>query len=130
MYVYDLVIAGASTNKVAVFKEEMKELFQMSDLGVLSYYLGIEVKKDGNGITVHQAAYAKKLLKKANMAGCNPCVVPMEARRKLSKKGSRSTPVDKTFYRSVIESLRYLVHTYPDLAFAVVYVSRYIYGDP
>lgn len=125
VYVDDLIIAGRSHKEVIGFKEEMKNLFRMSDLGALSYYLGIEVKQSKGGIKLQQSAYAKKLLEKAAMASCNSIEVPMETRLKLSKK-STSEPVDATFYRSIIGSLRYLVHTRPDLAFAVGYVSRFM----
>ena len=59
------------------------------------------------------------------MLGCNPCQTPMVTRLKLSKQ--TETPlVDATKYRSLVGSLRYLVHTRPDLAFAVGYVSRFM----
>ena len=59
------------------------------------------------------------------MSGCNPCHVPMENRLKLSKN-DKSPPVDKTKYRSIIGSLRYLVNTQPNIAYAVGIVSRYM----
>ena len=59
------------------------------------------------------------------MAGCNATHTPMEARCHLSKE-SKEAPVDITFYRSVIGSLRYLVHTRPDIAFAVGFLSRFM----
>jgi tRNA(Ser,Leu) C12 N-acetylase TAN1 len=51
IYVDDLVIIGTKEEEVATFKEEMKATFQMSDLGPLSFYLGIEVHQDDSGIT-------------------------------------------------------------------------------
>ena len=62
------------------------------------------------------------------MGACNPCVTPMEARLKLSKH-STSPAVDATEYRSLIGSLRYLMNTWPDLAFAVGFLSRFM-EDP
>ena len=100
----------------------------MSDLGVLSYYLGIEVRQGRRGIELPQAAYAKKILDKAGMGACNPCATPMEPRLKLSKQ-STSPAVDATEYRSLIGSLRYLMNTRPDMAFAVGYLSRFM-EDP
>jgi hypothetical protein len=87
--------------------------------------LGIEVQQQDGLITLRQTGYAKKLLEKGGMSDCNPCVVPMEARLKLSKVGEGEL-IDATFYRSLVGSLRYLVHTRPDIAFAVSYVSRFM----
>jgi hypothetical protein len=62
VYVNDLVITGAKDAEVAAFKEEMKATFQMSDLGHLSFYLGIEVHQGDSGITLLQTAYAKRIV--------------------------------------------------------------------
>lgn len=120
-----MIITGADQSEVDAFKEEMKHLFKMSDLGRLSYYLGIEVKQKDGRITLAQGAYAAKLLEKAGMSNCNIVHTPMENRLKLSKKTS-SPSVDSTYYRSIVGSLRYLVHTRPDICFAVGYVSRFM----
>ena len=125
VYVDDLILTGADQAEIELFKDEMKRSFKMSDLGKLNYYLGIEVKQQPGKITMSQAAYAAKLLEKAGMASCNAVQVPMEARLKLSKESS-NPPVDPTFYRSIVGSLRYLVHTRPDISFAVGYVSRFM----
>jgi hypothetical protein len=58
VYVDDLIISGPDVRDINVFKNEMKEKFSMSDLGLLSYYLGIEVKQDARGITLCQSSYA------------------------------------------------------------------------
>jgi hypothetical protein len=121
----DLIITGSDQQEIEKFKSEMKKLFSMSDLGLLSFYLGIEVHQNADGISICQAAYARKLLEKSKMVGCNPCQVPMEPRFKLSKV-STAPPVDATEYRSIVGSLRYLVHTRPDICFAVGYISRFM----
>jgi hypothetical protein len=87
--------------------------------------LGIEVKQMQSGIELCQSSYAVKLLEKAGMKGCNSCATPMEARLKLSKD-SASSVVDSTEYRSLIGSLRYLLHTRPDLKFSVCYLSWFM----
>jgi hypothetical protein len=97
----------------------------MSDLGLLCFYLGIEVQQNNGGITLTQSAYARKILDRAGMGSCNPCHTPMEARLKLSKASSAKL-VDATEYRGLVGCLRYLVHTRPDIAFAVGYVSRFM----
>jgi hypothetical protein len=62
VYVDDLVITGASLVAVEEFNEEMKRAFLMSDLGLLSFYLSIEVHQDVGGITLRQVHYAKKIM--------------------------------------------------------------------
>jgi hypothetical protein len=125
VYVDDLVITGTSIEEVTRFKAEMTSLFLMSDLGELSFYLGITVQQGSGTITLQQAAYAKKLLQRAGMDDCNSCATPMEARLKLSRTGA-GKPVDATHYRSIVGGLRYLVHTRPDISYAVGYVSRFM----
>ncbi|KAG8648959.1 hypothetical protein MANES_08G054502v8 [Manihot esculenta] len=100
--------------------------FEMSDLGLLSYYLGIEVRQNSDSITLCQAGYAKKILEKLGLGECNSCSIPMEPKVKMSKHGNGEPEVDKTLYRSVIGSLRYLVNTRPDIAYSVGVVSRYM----
>uniref|UniRef100_A0ACD5W1Z2 Uncharacterized protein n=1 Tax=Avena sativa TaxID=4498 RepID=A0ACD5W1Z2_AVESA len=125
VYVDDLVITGTKDAEVAAFKEEMKAAFQMSDLGLLSFYLGIEVHQDHSGITLRQTAYAKRVVELARLTDCNPALTPMEERLKLSRD-STAEEVDATQYRRLVGSLRYLAHTRPDLAFSVDDVSRFM----
>ena len=93
-----------------------------------SYYLGIEVRQGKNTLTLGQSAYTSKLLKRSGMAECKPCVTPMEKRLKLSK-ASTTAKVDATLYWSIVDGLRYLVHTRLDITFVVSYVSRFM-EDP
>lgn len=125
VYVDDLVITGAKEQEVLGFKEEMKQLLSMRDLGLLRYYLGLEVKQERGRTTITQAAYASKLLDKTGLMGCYPTRTPMEPRCPLRKE-SKEAAVDATLYRSVIGSLRYLVHTRPDISFAVGFLSRFM----
>lgn len=122
VYVDDLVITGNNASEIEKFKSEMKASFKMSDLGLLCFYLGIEVEQSSDGSKLSQAVYARKILDRAGMTGCN---TPMEHKLKLSKH-STSPPVDATEYRGIVGCLRYLVHTRPDISYAVGYVSRFM----
>jgi hypothetical protein len=62
VYVDDLIVTGENPARVEAFKKQMMGEFEMNDLGLLSYYLGIEVGQGVNGITLKQTAYAKKVL--------------------------------------------------------------------
>jgi hypothetical protein len=125
VYVDDLVITGAKNDEVEAFKEEMKAAFQMSDLGLLPFYLGIEVHHDDSGISIRKTTYAKRIVELGGLTDCNPSFTSMDERLKVSRD---STPeeVNATEYRRLVGSLRYLTHTRPDLAFAVGYVSRFM----
>jgi hypothetical protein len=125
VYVDDLVITGTKDVEVVAFKEEMKATFQMSDLGPLSFYLGIEVHQDDSGIILRQTGYAKHVVELAGLTDCIPALTPMEERLKLSRD-SMIEEVDTMQYQRLVGSLRYRAHTRPDLAFSVGYVSRFM----
>jgi hypothetical protein len=131
MYVDDLLIAGPVDNDIDKFKQEMRERFKMSDLGLLTYYLGIEVRQDSYGIHLCQRAYAQRLLEKMGLEDYNLSVTSMETRLHLIKASAEAL-VDGTEYRSVVSALRYLIHTRPNLAHYVSYVSKFMaepHGD-
>ena len=125
VYVDDLVITGTDKEKIAEFKDQMKELFRMSDLGLLSYYLGIEVRQETDKIVLCQGSYVEKILDAAGMGGCNLCHTPAETRSKIGKRNGGEA-IDATLYRSIIGSLRYLVNSRPDIAYAVGIASRFM----
>lgn len=125
VYVDDLLVTGSSVSNILKFKAQMNKEFEMSDLGKLAYYLGIEVEQNGAFTELKQSAYARKLLEKANLLTCNPVKYPMEPRVQLHKDENGKL-VDATKYRSLVGGLRYLVHTRPDIAYSVGVVSRYM----
>jgi heterodisulfide reductase subunit B len=125
VYVNDLIITGTDLQDIASFKQQMQELFRMSDLGQLSYYLGIKVTQGEDEITLCQRRYAEKVMEVAGLKNCNSCRTPMDCRLKLKKEDGNGE-VDKTLYRSVIGSLRYLMNSRPDIAMDVGVASRFM----
>lgn len=125
LYVDDLIFLGSSNQMINEFKKAMTSEFEMTDLGQMRYFLGLEIRQEEGGIFVSQEAYAKEILKKYKMKKCNPVSTPMEPGAKLSKfdGGER---VDAGKYRSLVESLRYLTSTRPDIARSVGIVSRFM----
>ena len=103
----------------------MSNKFEMSDLGRLTYYLGIEVCQNECGITLKQETYAKKILSKTKMEDCNAIHAPMDPGLRLSK-GEEEKNIDEREYRRNIGCLRYLLHTRPDLSYCVRVLSRYM----
>ena len=125
VYVDDLLVCGSSLELIQEFKEGMSKNFEMSDLGRLTYYLGIEVVQHTDGITLCQEGYAKKVLEKSRMSDCNAVQSPMEPGLSISKCEEEPS-IDEKEYRRNIGCLRYLLHTRPDLSFCVGVLSRYM----
>ncbi|KHN27716.1 Putative mitochondrial protein, partial [Glycine soja] len=100
-----LIFTGNNPNLFEDFKESMSREFDMTDMGLMSYYLGMEVKQTENGIFVSQERYTKEVLKKFNMLDCNPMNTPMEGGLKLSKF-DEGEKVDSTIFKSLVGSLR------------------------
>jgi hypothetical protein len=78
----DIIFGGSSHTLVSRFQEMMESEFQMSMMGELTFFLGIQVKQTKQGTFVHQAKYTKDLMKKFNMAPIidsilhiSPCLV-------------------------------------------------------
>lgn len=124
LYVDDLLITGNSDHVIYEFKQRLNARFEMTDLGQIQYFLGIQIKKLKAGLFISQEKYAYDLLKKYQMTECNPSLTPMNANESLIK-GEEDESVEKEKYRSLIGSLLYLTQTRPDLEFTVNHVARY-----
>ncbi|XP_039138720.1 uncharacterized mitochondrial protein AtMg00810-like [Dioscorea cayenensis subsp. rotundata] len=103
----------------------MMKVFEMSDLGQLKYFLGLEVTQYKDSLFVSQWKYAEDLLSKAGLLHCNPVGGPINLNEKLQMKDG-SGDVDCTKYRRIVGSLLYLTHTRPDLMHAVSVVARFM----
>lgn len=125
VYVDDLLITGTSVANIEKFKKQMAAEFDMSDMGKLTYYLGIEVEQGKDYIELKQSAYAKKILERAGLNECKPVSYPMDSKLQLCKD-EHGKLVNSTEFKSLVGGLRYLVHTRPDIAYAVGVVSRYM----
>ena len=126
IYVDDLFVTGNSVKEIKDFKKDMSKNFEMFDLGLLTYYLGLEVRQSSNCIMINQEAYARRILKEAAMDECNSMCIPIEFGLQLAK-GSDESEIDATFYRRRI-GFKYLMHTRPDMAFSVSILSRYMHS--
>ncbi|GJX71042.1 ribonuclease H-like domain, reverse transcriptase, RNA-dependent DNA polymerase [Tanacetum coccineum] len=126
VYVACWSLCGRSSKEdLQKFKSQIEEKFKMSDLGLLAYYLGIEVTQTEGGISIKQTGYANKILKEARMVDCNETKIPMDPGTKLIKTEGGEL-VDAMEYKSLIGRLRYLLHTRPDLSYSVGLLSRFM----
>ena len=96
------------------FANQMQIEFEMSIIGELSYFLGLQVNQLKNGIFILQIKYVKEMMKKFTMEDCKPMSTPMMTSCKLSKD-DKSPSMDQTMYKSMIGSLLYLTATRPDI---------------
>ena len=103
----------------------MSKKFEMSDLGKLTYYIGIEMIQGTNEIRIKQERYSQGILCDTNMEACNATQVPMEANLKISKAEDEQE-IDATEFKRIIKYLRYLLHTRPDMCYVVGVLSRYM----
>ncbi|XP_070034405.1 uncharacterized mitochondrial protein AtMg00810-like [Nicotiana tomentosiformis] len=125
LYVDDLIFTGNNPSLFETFKKDISRKFEMTDVGLMSYYLGLEVKQMEDGFFISQESYTKEILKKFNMLDCNPVNTLMESGTKLSKFDEGEN-VDPTFFKSLVGRLRYLTCIRSDILFAVVVVRRFM----
>jgi hypothetical protein len=114
IYVDDIIFSGSSHTLVAKFSDTMSKEFEMSMMGELAFFLGLQIKQTREGTFVHQGKYTKDVLKIFDMGGAKPLLTPMSTMTALDedKKGE---VVDQKEYRSMIRSLLYLMTMRPDI---------------
>lgn len=125
IYVYDLIVIGDDGSMVEEFKKVMKTEFEMSDLGLLNYFLGTEITQSSKGIFLSQECYAKMLLEKFNMVDWKVMNIPLMCQGKEQEEEEKALANSQT-YISLMGGLLYLTSTIPDLMFSASYLSRYL----
>ena len=110
LYVDDLIFTGNCASMFEDLKKAMTQEFEMTDIGLMSYYLGIEVKQSEEGIFISQERYTREILEKFNMMNSKPVATPIETGTKLSKH-EEGDDVDPSYFKSLVGSLRYLTCT-------------------
>ncbi|KAG8491216.1 hypothetical protein CXB51_014346 [Gossypium anomalum] len=126
IYVDDLLVTGSKDVIIDEFKAQMQEAFDMTDLGTMTYFLGMKVNQSDRGIFISQQAFALKILDKFGMQNCKPVRTPMAQSEKLSSIGDYEK-VDEREYRSLVGCLLYLTATRPDLMHAVSLLARFMH---
>ncbi|CAL1375783.1 unnamed protein product [Linum trigynum] len=125
LYVDDLIYTGTSQRMIEEFKSAMMKEFEMTDLGLMKYFLGIQVKQSPGEIFISQEKYTEDMLKRFHMATCKPISTPMTLNEKLQRNDGAEN-VDGKLYRSLVGSLIYLTHTRPDICHSVSLISRFM----
>ena len=110
LYVDDLIFIGNDEIMFVEFKKSMMLEFDITDLGKMRYFLGIEVMQRSDDIFINQKKYTQEVLERFSIDKCNPVHNPMVPRFKLTKNGD-GVMVDSTFYKKIVGSLMYLTAT-------------------
>jgi hypothetical protein len=100
----------------------MHNEFEMSLLGELSFFSGLQKCQSNQGIFISQTKYIREMLKRFEMEDCKPIITPMQTSCKLSKNDD-SKSIDKRQYKSMIGSLLYVTTSRPDVMQIVVQVA-------
>ena len=124
VYVNDIVVGATIDDRAIEFSKEMKKEFEMSMVGELTIFLGLQVKQKKEGIFVSQEKYARNIVKKFGLNSKKHASTPMSSSTKLNVDSSR-VKVSPTLYRSIIGSLLYLTASRPDIAFSIGVCARY-----
>ena len=103
----------------------MKHEFDMTDLGKMRYFLGLEVLQRSDGVFISQKKYALEVLQRFGMDKSNSVHNPIVPGFKLVKDEG-GVKVDKTYYKQIMGSLIYLAATRPNMMFVVSLISRYM----
>lgn len=85
VYVDDILIASTDDDMVNELKTRLSTAFKLRDLGAPKYFLGLEIARSAEGISVCQRKYVLDLLKATGFSGCKPSSIPMEPNQKLSQ---------------------------------------------
>ena len=103
----------------------MKNEFEITNLGLLKYFLGIEVKQMHDGIFIFEEKYSRQILERFKMQNNKATPTPTVVGLKLSKEDCRKS-VYPTLYKSMVEILMYLTATWPDMMHAVSLISKFM----
>ena len=124
VYVDDIVITGSDSTGISSLKSFLHGQFHTKDLGMLRYFLGVEVMRSKHGIFLSQMKYVLDLLSKTRKLGAKPCSSPMAPSVHLTREGELFEDPER--YRRLVGKLNYLTVTRPDIVHSVSVVSLYM----
>ncbi|GJV82303.1 uncharacterized mitochondrial protein-like protein [Tanacetum coccineum] len=124
VYVDDIIFGSTNKEPCTAFEKLMKDKFQMSSIGELTLFIGLQVQQKEDGIFISQDKYVAEILKKFNYTDVKSASTPVDLEKPLVKDGD-ADDVDVHLYRSMIGSLMYLTTSRPDIMFAVCACARF-----
>ncbi|KAI9162373.1 hypothetical protein LWI28_026651 [Acer negundo] len=125
IYVDDILITGNDPVSIAATKNFLHSHFNLKDLGILKYFLGIEISASKKGIFISQHKYALEIIEDVGLLGAAPIDTPMERGLKLSDKSDLLK--DPSKYRRLVGRLIYLTVSRLNITYAVHVLSRFMH---
>ena len=125
LYVDDVIFTSNDIYLIENFKSVIKDEFEMTDMGFLRYFLGIEVDQNDKGIFISQSRYVNQVLGRFKMQECKAAITPTVMGLKLSREDN-SKDFNPSLYKSIVDSLMYLTATKPDIMHVVSLISRFM----
>ncbi|GJV01695.1 retrovirus-related pol polyprotein from transposon TNT 1-94 [Tanacetum coccineum] len=124
IYVDDIIFGSTSQNLCDDFAKIMHDEFEMSMMGELNFFLGLQIKQMEDEIFFNQSKYIKEMLKKFGLEDSKPTKKSMSTEIKLTKDDEADS-VDSSKYRGMIGSLLNLTASWPDIIFSVCLCARF-----
>jgi hypothetical protein len=124
VYMDDIAFSGLSNSLVARFADDMSRKFEMSMMGELQFFLGLQIRQSKEGTFVYQAKYTKDIVRKFKMEDSKAMETPMSTTTALDAD-EEGEHVDQKEYRSMIGSLLYLTATRPDIQFSLCLCAHF-----
>ncbi|GJU69413.1 retrovirus-related pol polyprotein from transposon TNT 1-94 [Tanacetum coccineum] len=124
IYVDDIIFGSTCQDMCDEFAKIMHDEFEMSMMGELNFFLGLQIKQMEDGIFFNQSKYIKEMLKKFSLEDSKPMKTPMSSNTKLTKD-EECESVDSTKYRGMIGSLLYITTSRPDTMFSVCLCAHF-----
>lgn len=129
VYVDDVLVTRNDPIEIAHLKQHLDSVFNIKDLGILHYFLCIEVSYKGDHMILTQAKFTKELLNESGLHDFRKAVTPLPANLKLNASDGQLL-CDGTFYRSMVGKLNFLTNTMPVLSYSVQTLSQYMHAKP
>ena len=124
IYVDDIIFGATNEILCKGFTELMQREFEMSLMGELNYFIGLQVKQTKDGIFISQIKYIKEIIKKFGMESSKEISTPMSPTCKLDKDED-GINIDQKLYQDIIGSLLYLTTSRPDILFSICVCARF-----
>jgi len=124
IYVDDIIFGSTNDSLCKEFSQDMQNEFEMSMMGELNFFLGLQIKQTKNGIFINQSKYCKDLIHRFGMENDKYMATPMSTTCYLDKDETGQS-IDIKKYRGMIVSLLYLSASRPDIMFSVCMCARF-----